>query len=71
MTNLPKFTELADPKQKAIVHMLDMIRFKSPLKAIKAQASVSGFNEVAKAKTFKSIREALIIELKNSGLIIV
>ena len=71
MTNLPKFTEVQDPKIKSIIHILDMIRLGSTLDNVKSQASLKGFDSIAKARTFKSAKAAAMNELKNNGLVII
>lgn len=69
--NLPKFTQITNTTHKSLVHINDMFKFKSSLSNIKQQAEVSGFSLIVKARTFKAAYAALVIEVKNNGLIVI
>ena len=67
---LPKYNELPESNLKKLIHINDMFRFGSGLKAIKSQAIISGFESIAKVKNFKAFRVAVFAEMKANGLII-
>jgi len=71
MTNLPKFKTITNPIIKELIGINDMIRHGFTLGDVKAQANLKGFDLIAKARTFKAARTAVMSELKNNGLVII
>ena len=67
--NTPKFSQVSNPAIKSLININDMIKSGASLKAVKAQATMKGFTDIAKTRTFKAAIAAVKAELEDNGLI--